>query len=91
MKNLQQMASVLVLAGLLTVPVAADAVNATYRYDNLNRLVGVTYDNGMSIGYSYDATGNITRIARGTGGVDVIPPVVTAFGLPAARDRKSVV
>lgn len=90
MKNLQQMASVLVLAGLLTVPVAADAVNATYRYDNLNRLVGVTYDNGMSIGYSYDATGNITRIARGTGGVDVIPPVVTAFGLPAASTSLTV-
>lgn len=83
MKNLQQMAFVLVLAGLLGTPAAANAVNASYRYDNLNRLIGVTYDNGMSIGYSYDATGNLKRIARGTGGADVIPPTVTAFSLPA--------
>ncbi|MDK9716645.1 MAG: hypothetical protein OEL57_01910 [Trichlorobacter sp.] len=83
MKNLQRMAFVLVLAGLIGSPAAADAVNASYRYDSLNRLIGVTYANGMSIGYSYDATGNLTRIARGTGGADVIPPNITAFGLPA--------
>lgn len=83
MKTTQRMAFVLVLAWLLGLPAAADAANATYQYDRLSRLTSVTYDNGMSIGYSYDATGNMTRIARGAGGADVIPPVVTAFGLPA--------
>ncbi|SJZ88712.1 YD repeat-containing protein [Trichlorobacter thiogenes] len=73
----------LVLLAYLVSFQTASAASVSYRYDNLNRLVGVTYDNGMSIGYSYDATGNFTRIARGTGGADVIPPVVTAFGLPA--------
>lgn len=76
-------APLLVLLACLVSPQTASAASVSYRYDNLNRLIGVTYDNGMSIGYSYDATGNFTRIARGTGGADVIPPVVTAFGLPA--------
>jgi len=83
MKKLQRMAFVLVLAGLLAVPTVAHAVNATYRYDRLNRLTSVTYDNGMSIAYSYDKTGNLIRIARGINGADVIPPTVTAFSLPA--------
>ncbi len=90
MKNLQQMASVLVLAGLLTVPVAADAASATYRYDRLNRLTSVTYDNGISIAYSYDRTGNLIRIARGTSGADVIPPTITAFSLPAENSSLNV-
>lgn len=73
----------LVLLGCLALIRPASAAGISYRYDSLNRLVGVTYANGMSIGYTYDAVGNMTRIARGTGGADVIPPVVTAFGLPA--------
>jgi len=32
----------------------------TYEYDDLNRLVKATYDNGAVITYSYDAAGNIT-------------------------------
>lgn len=73
----------LLLLGSLTSIEAASAAGISYRYDSLNRLVSVDYGNGMSIGYTYDAAGNMTRIARGTGGADVIPPVVTAFGLPA--------
>lgn len=34
-------------------------VNAeSYTYDNANRLTGVTYDDGSTIAYTYDATGN---------------------------------
>ncbi|QOX78503.1 RHS repeat protein [Trichlorobacter lovleyi] len=83
MKRLQPTAFVLVLAGLLAVPAATHAVNASYRYDRLNRLTSVTYDNGMSIAYSYDKAGNLTKIARGVSGADVIPPTITAFSLPA--------
>lgn len=83
MKTTQRMAFVLVLAGLLGIPAAGAAANATYGYDRLNRLISVIYDNGMSIAYSYDKTGNLIRIARGTSGADVIPPAVTAFGLSA--------
>ena len=36
----------------------------TYTYDPLNRLTQVAYDNGTSIGYTYDAAGNITKIAK---------------------------
>jgi len=73
----------LVLLAYLVSFQTASAASISYRYDTLNRLVGVTYDNGMSIGYNYDKTGNLIRIARGIGGADVIPPVVTTFGLPA--------
>lgn len=83
-------APLLVLLACLVSLQTASAASVSYRYDNLNRLVGVTYDNGMSIGYSYDATGNFTRIARGTGGADVIPPVVTAFSLPVENSSLAV-
>ena len=32
----------------------------TYQYDNLNRLTLVTYSNGTSVAYTYDAVGNRT-------------------------------
>ena len=32
----------------------------TYQYDNLNRLIKVTYSNGVTVSYSYDALGNRT-------------------------------
>jgi YD repeat-containing protein len=33
-----------------------------YEYDSLNRLSRVTYENGDSITYEYDAAGNITNV-----------------------------
>ena len=43
---------------------SAYAATATYTYDNLNRLTHVSYDNGNSIEYTYDAAGNITRVDK---------------------------
>lgn len=58
-----RMTSALTFAFLLTVAVhPAGAVS--YSYDKLNRLTGVTYDDGSSISYQYDATGNITSENR---------------------------
>lgn len=36
----------------------------TYEYDDLKRLVKVSYDNGATITYSYDAAGNITGVSQ---------------------------
>jgi YD repeat-containing protein len=33
---------------------------ASYTYDTLGRLIQVTYDNGTTITYTYDAAGNRT-------------------------------
>jgi len=37
---------------------------AKYFYDRTDRLVGVEYDNGRSIGYAYDGNGNMIREAH---------------------------
>lgn len=34
------------------------AGSATYTYDNLGRVTKVTYSNGKSVNYNYDAVGN---------------------------------
>ena len=42
------------------------AGSATYTYDNLGRVTKVTYSNGKSITYSYDAAGNrVTVVSAG--------------------------
>ena len=55
---------------------SAFAVTATYTYDNLNRLTQVTYDNGNSIEYTYDAAGNITHVNTVGHSVTVDAPTV---------------
>jgi len=45
------------LALLLSLPAISHA--ETYSYDAAGRLTGVTYANGSSISYSYDANGNL--------------------------------
>ena len=45
---------------LLTIACAGiQACAVSYKYDNLNRLTEVTYDNGQKVTYTYDAGGNI--------------------------------
>ena len=77
------------LAGLLLIP-AVSAWGISYRYDTLNRLVSVSYDNGMSIDYSYDASGNILRIERAGAGADLTAPTVTDFTLPASSGALTI-
>ena len=55
-----------VLAVLLLSPVVGAA---TYSYDELNRLTAVTYADGATIAYSYDAGGNIGSIITTPPGV----------------------
>jgi YD repeat-containing protein len=50
----------LALAALMfAAPVSAAT---TYTYDTLGRVATVTYDNGKTITYSYDAAGNRTQV-----------------------------
>lgn len=49
------------LIGLSTIN-PAWAGSADYVYDNLGRLIAINYDDGTTITYSYDNTGN--RITR---------------------------
>jgi YD repeat-containing protein len=52
--------------------------NMTYAYDPRNRLTGVTYANGSTISYTYDATGN--RLAYSgvvTNGGDTVAPGIS--------------
>jgi len=48
-----------VMAIFLLLLAAMPAIAATYTYDNLNRLISSTYDNGQKITYIYDAGGNM--------------------------------
>ena len=47
-----------VLAVLVMLLAARAACAVTYQYDNLDRLIKATYQNGTVIEYAYDATGN---------------------------------
>lgn len=38
-------------------------VNKTYQYDELDRLISVTFENGKQIFYSYDVAGNRTLVS----------------------------
>jgi len=57
----------LIFFGILCILAAGDAHAVpniiTYAYDDLNRLTGVTRNDGPSLAYTYDETGNITQRA----------------------------
>lgn len=46
---------------LFVVVFASVGLGETYRYDGVNRLTQVTYDDGTRLIYSYDASGNRTQ------------------------------
>jgi YD repeat-containing protein len=52
----------LLLGGLLVRGTVALA--DTYTYDAYGRLTGVTYSDGSSVSYSYDAAGNRTTVSQ---------------------------
>lgn len=63
MKHLRKVAAILALLLPVAVMLPASAGAVTYSYDVLNRLTEVAYDNCDTVGYAYDAAGNITAIA----------------------------
>ncbi|ENW93029.1 hypothetical protein F904_02972 [Acinetobacter dispersus] len=56
---------ILIIFFILCTP-SIYAGSVSYTYDNLGRVTKVTYSNGKSITYSYDAAGNrITVVSAG--------------------------
>jgi len=48
------------LCSIAAMALAAPQLLAeTYQYDSAGRLIGVAYDSGLLLRYSYDANGNI--------------------------------
>ena len=73
---------VAVLAGWLALPALAQNI-ANYTYDELGRLKTVTYSNGVSVVYEYDAAGNRTQKTV-TGSTNAPPPAEAVIVLPIA-------
>ena len=56
-----------VFAGIVGLILSTTSPAATsYAYDELNRLTKVTYDDGRSISYVYDAAGNMSPWSGGS-------------------------
>lgn len=62
--------SILHALSLMALFISLSAINpvwagsASYSYDSLGRVISINYDDGTTITYSYDNTGNrITRTA----------------------------
>lgn len=61
---MKKMAGVLVLCFFFAS--ASFAFAETYTYDKANRLIFVQYDDGSSIRYAYDQSGNLEKIIKQT-------------------------
>jgi len=64
--------SITVVALLFASVMSSYSETTTYIYDEINRLIGVIYEDGSGVFYSYDASGN-----RITVGPDTVPPTGT--------------
>lgn len=82
--------SLLLWFALAAASVAADA---TYTYDALGRLTGVSYVCGSSIAYTYDAAGNRTSTVTAAPGscppTAVNDSMTTAFNTPTTSDPRA--
>ena len=70
------------LAGCLALPALAQNT-VDYTFDQLGRLKTVTYSNGVSVVYEYDAAGNRTQKTV-TGSTNAPPPAEAVIVLPIA-------
>jgi YD repeat-containing protein len=66
------------VSGAIAAPASADT--ATYVYDELGRLVRVTYSDGTIVVYNYDAAGNRLQVIRTDGSPYVATIQVTGTG-----------
>lgn len=48
----------------ILLAIGADALADTYTYDELGRLTGITYSDGSSVTYVYDAAGNRITVTQ---------------------------
>ena len=71
----------LVTAFLLAVPAPAARAAETYVHDTQGRLIDVTYQNGSSIHYVYDANGNLLSIVTSFSSTGVGPGTPETFTL----------
>ena len=64
----------LLTLGVLAGAPALAADQFIYNYDALGRLQSVTYQNGGSVAYTYDAAGNRTQVTNTAGSASNGPP-----------------
>ena len=73
------------IAAALSLAGAAPAVAETYIYDAVGRLTSVSYDNGGSIHYTYDANGNLVAIVTDVSITAVEGEAVPSFQFALGR------
>ncbi|MDB5971314.1 MAG: Na-Ca exchanger/integrin-beta4, partial [Hydrocarboniphaga sp.] len=64
---------------VITPSVMGASGTATYTYDNLGRLKGVSYEDSTAQSYTYDAAGN--RLSTGSTGLSTVSIALTASGV----------
>jgi YD repeat-containing protein len=91
-RRLSVTVSTLALISWALAGTASYASPITYSYDEQGRVISVTYPNGGSVTYQYDAAGNRTLVTRtrGTNGVPtaVNDTVSTSYANPVTFDPR---
>lgn len=76
------------LALCLAFATVGDA--AEYKYDSLNRLVEVTYDNGQKLNYTYDAAGNLLAAFLTVPAGLNVPPLLGRIGARTVAEGQTL-
>lgn len=64
---------IILLTGLFLLSQTISVYGTAYEYDDLDRVTRVTYEDGTSVSYTYDANGNVTAIAHTDKGGETNP------------------